>query len=143
MRNLFLAFATMALLSGCTTSPVPDSKAKAVPSDRVYFHNQNVPNAGVIAVTRDSGFTGTVCYFGLYIDGVLAAKFDTGERATFNLSPGEHIIGTGNPGGSGVCVIETESRKEMLIVVRENEIKKYRIIIRPGVGADIQPTTQL
>lgn len=143
MRKLLLAFAATAILSGCTTTPVPDSKAKQVPNERIYYHPENVVGTGTIAVTRDSGFTGGVCYFALYLDGVLAAKFDTEERAEFKLLPGEHIIGIGNPGGGGVCGFDKGSRKEMLVVVRENETKKYRVVIRPGVGADIEPTTQL
>lgn len=143
MRNLFLAFLAAGLLSGCTTTPVPGSKAKPVPNERVYYHSNSDVGTGTISVTRDSGFTGGVCYFALYLNGTLAAKFDTGEKAEFKLSPGEHIIGIGNPGGGGVCGFDKGSRKEMLVVVRENETKKYRVVIRPGVGADIEPTTQL
>ena len=70
MRIAYIAFAGMALLSGCATSPVPSSQADPVPASRLMAF-QKVPASpyGTLVVTRDSGFTGSACNTILYIDG--------------------------------------------------------------------------
>jgi hypothetical protein len=55
----------------------------------------------------------------------------------------QFLLGIGNLGGNRLCNIEKDYHKEMVIIIRKNEIKKYRMAIRYGEGVSIEPTTQI
>lgn len=140
-KKLLIAVLALGLV-GCATSPVTSDKARPVPADRMLaFGNGEPATSGVVSVTRDSGFLGGGCYLGFYIDGQLAAKFDTAEKGVFYVKPGEHVIGIGNPGGSGLCNIEKGYRRETSTVISQGEIKKFRLTTRQGDGAAVEPST--
>ncbi|KAB8310316.1 hypothetical protein EH227_07320 [Rouxiella chamberiensis] len=141
MKKLLIAVLALGLV-GCTTSPVTSDQASHLPSDRTFaFGTGDHANSGALSVTRDSGLLGGGCYLGFYIDGQLAAKFDTAEKGTFYVKPGEHVIGIGNPGGAGLCNIAKGYRREISIVVSQGETKKFRLTTRQGDGAAVEPST--
>jgi hypothetical protein len=129
-------------LVGCATSPIPAEKAARVPSERVFkFQSKSASESGSILVTRDTGFMGAGCFLGLYIDGVLAAKFDPGESASFFVPVGERLVGVGGASGAGLCALGDGKMRETTAVFRGGEVKRYRIVVRPGDGAALEPTS--
>lgn len=141
MKNILIAMLALGL-AGCATSPVTSDQARPVPPERMLAFGTGEPaSSGVLSVTRDSGFLGGGCYLGFYIDGQLAAKFDTAEKGIFYVKPGEHVIGIGNPGGGGLCNIEKGYRRETSTVISQGETKKYRLTTRQGDGAAVEPST--
>jgi hypothetical protein len=129
------------LLSACASSPVSSERAAPVPPERlVAFQTAISGPHGTIEVVRDSGFGGSGCYFGLFIDGVVAAQMGTAEKASFVVKSGEHVIGAAPVGGS-VCGAMTQSNmREISIVVRDAETRKYRIGVAQSGDNTLQPT---
>lgn len=91
-------------------------------------------------VTRDKGFAGGGCYAGLYLDGVLVAKMDTGERADLYVPSGRHIIGTWSVGKALCGYREGTDRRETDATLKPGETRKYRILI-DAAGISINPST--
>jgi hypothetical protein len=142
MKKAVMAVVLVLGLTGCVTTPTPAGKAIPAPADRVYLHQQKPAGEfGTLVVTRDTGYAGSFCFVGVYVGGQLAAKLNPGETTTFLLPKGEVIIGVGGAGGAGTCGLENGFRRESAAIVNSGEIKKYRIVIRPGDGAAIEPTT--
>lgn len=143
MKKLIALMLTSFILGGCATTAVPLNVAKPVPSDRIaYINPQNTD--GKLVVVRDVGMLGGACYLGFFIDGKYAATFDTGERATFNISSGEHIVGIGNSQlTNGLCAIGMLSLREVSTIVKPGDMKFFRLVVRPGDGVTIEPSTQL
>ncbi|WP_313318730.1 hypothetical protein [Pseudomonas sp.] len=142
MRILFGAFG-LALLAGCTTSPISSGQAKAVPQDRVIY-KRGADASASITVTRDTGWVaGGGCYVGVLIDGKLAARIATGETVTFDLPAGRHLIGmSGDPMGNGLCGFEiSQSIKESSSELKAGETQKFRISGDTSSGLDLRPTS--
>ncbi|NNJ16329.1 hypothetical protein CSV86_014465 [Pseudomonas putida CSV86] len=142
MRILF-AVMGLALLAGCTTSPVSSDKAKAAPLERIIY--ESPAHAGSsITVTRDTGWiAGGGCYVGVLIDGKLAARIATGETVTFRVSEGRHILGlSGDPMGNGLCGLEIgQSIKESSADLKQGESQRFRISGDTNSGLDLRPTS--
>lgn len=89
-----IALLSVLLLSACATSPVPVEQANAVPSDRVYWNVRPVQaRTAKVTFVRDTGFLGGGVLFHLSINGQKAASVDTGERVSFEIDPGEYVLG--------------------------------------------------
>lgn len=73
MRILFGAMA-LAVLAGCSTSPMPSEKAKPAPIERVTGFQSPSENAATIVVTRDTGYAGGGCFAAVYLNGDRVAK---------------------------------------------------------------------
>ncbi|MBF8674805.1 hypothetical protein IRZ53_07485 [Pseudomonas fulva] len=133
----------LALLSGCTTSPVSSDKAKAAPLERIIY--ESPAHAGSsITVTRDTGWiAGGGCYVGVLIDGKLAARIATGETVTFRVPEGRHILGlSGDPMGNGLCGLEIgQSIKESSAELKQGESQRFRISGDTNSGLDLRPTS--
>ncbi|WP_368607501.1 hypothetical protein [Pseudomonas fulva] len=142
MRILIVALG-VALLMGCTTSPVSSDKAKVAPGERIIY--ESPANAGSsITVTRDTGWiAGGGCYVGLLIDGKLAARLATGETVTFRVPEGRHILGlSGDPMGNGLCGLEIgQSIKESSADLKQGESQRFRISGDTNSGLDLRPTS--
>lgn len=131
MRILIGALA-VALLAGCSTSPISADRADPVPSSRLHAFGGKA--GAQLVVTRDSGLYGSGCNYRLYIDGTLAAEFASGEVARFGVSPGTHILGV-KPSAAcgGWGLVEREVSAAAGSVVR-------RRITLSGDSFDISPT---
>ena len=90
-------------LAGCATSPVGRDAAKPAPASRLYAY-QGAPSAtdGTLTVIRDSGFLGKGCGILVYVDGKEAALLAAGEKVSFNVPQGDHLLAAG-PSGHGLC----------------------------------------
>jgi len=123
--RFFFGVPVVALLAGCASSAIPVSQADPVPRDELYaFQTKPAGESGKLTVVRDSGMVGSGCDIVVYVDGRKAAKFGTGQRASFYLPPGNPSIGAGLA-GSGLCggaAIRTISAN-----VRSGKESLYRI----------------
>jgi len=131
--RIFLGVATVLLLAGCASSPVPSGEASPVPSKRLFAYQTSVPGESFLVVTRDKGFVGSGCNGTVSVDGVRAAEVGTGETAKFRVAPGEHIISVSTC-GSGLKERETS--------IRSGATKKFRISIDSAMSLDLSPTMQ-
>lgn len=91
------------VLTGCTTLPTVNG-TRPIPANRVFALQAESPGAAAITVIRDSSFAGSAIRYRVLIDGVLAARISTGERGTFYVKPGEHVIEVRHP-DSGIGAI--------------------------------------
>src|SRR5690554_2696503 len=91
MKTIMIFSTTFLLLAGCMNQPISFSDAKMVPNDRLYAF-QNDSDVALL-ITRDKGMQGAGCKTRFYINGVLAAEFSQGERASFKVPSGILILG--------------------------------------------------
>lgn len=140
MKIVIMAALALAL-SACATKPIAMADAVPVPNDRLLaYQGQVAGEQGTVITIRDAGFTGGGCNMAVYIDGTLAARIGAGEVASFNVTAGDHIIGTG-PTGRGTCAWASDRlRKETPVNLRNGEKKRFRISINPNSGPAIEPT---
>ncbi|MBS0584028.1 MAG: hypothetical protein JSS42_13095 [Proteobacteria bacterium] len=131
-----MASAIAITIVACTTTPTKSSESKPVPPEYVYLSGEG---ESTIIVTRDSGFLGSGCQYGLVIDGKAAADFKTGETATFRIASGDHILGIGaSKDPALLCRIRPTINRETAL--KPGQVKRFRITIMAGSdGADILP----
>jgi len=134
-----LALCSIALLSGCATTPVPAWKATPVPTSRLLrFQNKTPENTATLVVTRDEGFIGSACYYGFWINNVLAARLNPGETSKFYIAPGEYVLRAGrDTQGQGLCGIDADNWTQRETVVKANEQKFFRLSIDANGKLDI------
>lgn len=131
--KLFVGALAVALLAGCSTSPVPSDQADPVPSSRLFGYQKQGSNDAILVVTRDNGFTGSACNTTLSIDGKKSAEIGSGETARFYVPAGDHIVGAASC-GSGLKERETS--------IKPGNTKKFRISIDSAMSMDLSPTAQ-
>ena len=139
MKPIVAACAAL-LLTSCATQAPRQSQIKPVPADRALAYQSASDGDATIIVTRDVGFAGGGCFAGVYLDGSLVAKIDTGERASLYVPSGRHIIGTWNVGKALCGYREGKDRRETDATLKPGETRKFRILIG-NAGVEITPTT--
>ena len=127
----FVGVLAVALLSGCSTSPVPSGEAAPVPASRLFSHQKPGPELATLIVTRDKGFVGSGCNTTVSVDGVKSAAIGSGETAKFYLSAGDHII-SASACGTGL--------KEREATLKAGGTKRFRISIDSAMSMDLSPT---
>lgn len=138
--RILLAAVAVVMLAGCATSPVPSDKARPAPSERVSGYQNPVPGGSSLIVTRDTGFTGGGCFATVFLNGAPVAKLDTGEKAIFQVPPGEWLLGTALD-GSALCATNPE-RMETAVVLKPGQQKKFRVFLPAGGGSlAVQPSS--
>lgn len=136
MKKLMISLSLLAL-SGCATEAVLPSKAKPAPQDRVYlFQNKTAELNSKLIVVRDSGYLGSGCFTGVYINGQRAATLDPAEKATFYLKPGE--VSVGIKGEGKVCISDAVASMRDFNLT-ENGVKAIRLFASPSGNVDIKP----
>ncbi|MOA16048.1 hypothetical protein D3C78_1362400 [compost metagenome] len=75
----------------------------------------------------------------IYIDGQLAAKLATKEKATFKIPAGEVVVGAGVI-GSGLCGTAAQ-RREREVTIQAGQSKRYRVFTSSEADVDLLPTT--
>lgn len=141
MRILIGAVA-VALLAGCSTTPVPLGQADPVPKSRIFSH-QSEPSEpfGTIIVARDTGTIGGGCFLAVYLDGKVAARIDTGEVVKFRVPVGDHLVGMGiDKDGGGLCSF-TNLLKEQSAGLKAGQTKLFRIGGDSQAALDIRPSS--
>ena len=133
-------FAFVIYIYGCATVPVAPTSADPVPADRLLaFQEKKANDTAIIIATRDEGLLGSGCFYALAINGVLAARFDTGETAKFFVEPGEIRLRIGrDPQGRGLCAAGQEYWTQRETILRDREIKYFRLLIDASGRTDIQ-----
>lgn len=131
---------TVLALTGCATQAPMQNQIKPVPADRALAFQSQGDGDATIIVTRDVGLMGGGCFAGVYVDGALVAKMDTGERANLYVPSGRHIIGTWSVGKALCGYREGKDRRETDATLKPGETRKYRILIGNS-GVEIAPTT--
>lgn len=124
---------------GCATSDVPLAKAKPVSKEKLLaFQDSRPPFSSTITVIRDSGLTGSACHIAVYIDSTLAARLMPKQVAQFHVSPGEHLLRAAvDPKGGFICGGDSNAGQTIETVLKDSEIKNYRISLSMG-GISIQ-----
>lgn len=142
MLKITAVAALVALMSGCSTTPVPFDQAKPVPSDRVLIYGKKPATPySTIQIARDTGFVGGGCFVAVHIDGRAVARIDTGEVVSLYVVPGEHLVGLGaDESGSGMCSW-SGALKEQATILKAGQTKRFRIGGDTNVGLDIRPTS--
>lgn len=127
------------VIAGCATQMPRYSEVLPVPYDRVYAFQNTADGDTTVVVTRDKGFIGSACYFGLFVDGELVAKLETGERVRMHLPHGRHRFGTWTVGRALCGDRPSKDRSEIDVTLKPGETRFYRILVDKG-GIDIRPT---
>ena len=144
MRQKTIAILSALLLAACATKPINTATAPSTPSSRVYAPELQVPGEDKVQliVARDAGFAGSGCMTAVYLDGRVVAAIDNGEKATFYLAPGQHILGTGpNPQGKALCHIASDRmRRETGIIMEPGKPLKYRLALSANGEISVMPT---
>ncbi|WP_414878790.1 hypothetical protein [Pseudomonas sp. IT-P100] len=143
MRILIGVFA-LAVLTGCSTSPLSSENAKAVPVERLLqYQEKSAKNDATVVVTRDSGLMmGGGCHLGFFVDGKLSARLSPGETAKFYVPSGERLLGMGSdPKGNGLCAISSVALREVNATLTPGVVKRFRILGDQTGGFTITPTS--
>lgn len=127
-------------LFGCATTPMPHGQATQATSDRVLaFQEKRADASGTLIVTRDKGFVGSGCYYGFFINEILAARLDVAETAKFYVTPGELVLRSGrDPQGRALCGVGQQSWTQRETILRDGETKYFRLSIDSNGKTDIQ-----
>lgn len=142
MKRALALMALFGALAGCSTTPVPFDQAKPIPGERVLAFGAK-PSApyGTIVVVRDTGFIAGGCFVSVHVDGKPAARIDTGEVVRLYVPAGDHLIGLGaDQQGKGMCDWGG-SLKEQTAILREGQVKRFRIGGDTNSGLDIRPAS--
>ena len=106
MKHLAIAF-ILAMLASCgfiKTNEVSEAAGVRVPTDRVLTSQSPEVEMAKFTITRDTGYLGGGCFLAVEIDRRLAARFDTGESATFYVKSGRvELSVVSDPLGRGLC----------------------------------------
>lgn len=129
------------LLAGCATHAPKPNQIRPVPADRTLAYQEASAGDGMLVVTRDLGFVGGGCYLAVYIDGKESARLDTGERATFHVPAGHHVLGTWNAGKALCSYRQGKDRRETDASLASGETRRYRILIDANGGLALEPTS--
>lgn len=157
MKQLATLLAPL-LLCGCVgfikTNEVADTAAIAVPQERLLTHQ--APEAGLakFSITRDTGMLGGGCNIGVEISRKLAARFSTGETATFYVKPGPVELSViADPMGKGLCGVFGFEPVREIYEIAASRAPRFRLSLRQyrrpelelyedePVGTDAPPTT--
>lgn len=144
MRSSVFAFLLAVSLVGCAhlSTPTAVSKATPAPPDRLiaFQAGGGTKDASTIVVVRDEGLFGGRCFHGIWINGVLAARLEPSEIATFYVAPGDYVLTVGNVGtGSSPCDAHKD-RIHRETTVRAGQRKIFRALWSTNDGIpDIQP----
>lgn len=94
MRRVFLPLLATTALAACSTSPVPLSRAKPAPVERVVSNQFTKPSEGAqeFALVRDSGVYGAALKAVVWVDGVRTAELNTSETVKLYLPKGQHFL---------------------------------------------------
>ncbi len=96
--RVFILVAAL-LLSGCATQVIPTSQAREVGAGAIIA--KPLPDGSeTVIVKRGASFAGGACSDRVFADGKPIADLRPGEKVTFKLPAGRHIIGVAK---QGIC----------------------------------------
>lgn len=138
--RLFFSAVVIIVISGCASSPTID-EAVLTPSNRLSaFQTQDIGRDATVTVVRESAVQAGHCFFGIYIDGMLVARLDNNEKASFHVKPGRRLVGVGSdPLGAGNCSGNSRYKREVATWIEVGESQIFRIAFQPML--DIRPSS--
>ncbi|GAB2314453.1 hypothetical protein [Stenotrophomonas geniculata] len=129
MPNRSPAFWTSPLLAvalaGCSTVPVTDTTAKAVPAERIYEQSYLLPSpdrTATIFVARDKGMLGSGCSHDISLNNVKIMSLRQSEAATLHVVPGSYFLKLST--GGGLCANISTSQN---LTLSAGERQSYRV----------------
>jgi hypothetical protein len=135
--RLTLAALPLVFLAGCSSYQIEE--ITHVPPERLMTHQQPVDGGGELLINRDVGYLGGGCFVEFLIDREPAARIGRGESASFQVTPGQHIVGIGRDNdGEGLCAL-ARLRREKLVTVEPGKRYTFRIVSEASSGFDIRP----
>ena len=136
MKVFWLA-ATVLMLAGCATTPVPSSSATPVPPERILAADFTKPHQGLamLVVTRDKGFFLKACEATFFVDGVKVAKLLQSEQLRLFVEDGDHLVGVTSD--EGLCMGGSDQQE---IKVSRSKPTLLRIAAGNGFGVKIEPS---
>lgn len=142
MKRILVGLALLGL-AGCATQQVAPSAAHFVPADRAIALQQPVPGGGAVTVVRDAGITGSGCYAGVFVNGVMAAKLGTSEKVRLYLPAGRSIIGAHSV-GAALCGLKMQARGERAseVYVASGDDLFYRLAMSSDGTVTVTPLVE-
>lgn len=140
MKRMTLLLVAL-LVAGCATHAPKQSEIRPVPADRVSAFQSPADGDATLVVTRDLGFMGGGCFLAVFVDGKEAARIDRGERVTFHVRAGHHVLGTWNAGKALCGYREGRDRRETDASVATGETRRYRILMDSSGSLTLEPSS--
>lgn len=136
MKKLFFA-ATLISLSGCATQAVLPEQAEQAPQNRVLkYQDKTTDKNATLIVVRDSGYLGSGCFTGVYLNDEKAAILNPAEKAIFHLKPGEWSVAIK---GEGKLCISDSVPVGNYVNLKDGETKAVRLFADPSGNVDVKP----
>ncbi|NWL80001.1 3-isopropylmalate dehydratase [Pseudomonas taiwanensis] len=126
--RLTCAAVSLLLLAGCSSYRAEPQHIVPVPADRLLAFQQPVEGGGQIVVNRDMGGLGSGCYIAVHVDRQLAARIGIGEVASFQVPPGDRIVGIGIDETDDTLCSKGRLRREKAAHVEVGQSEHFRIV---------------
>ncbi|MDH4581280.1 3-isopropylmalate dehydratase [Pseudomonas sp. BN415] len=119
---------SLLLLAGCSSYRTDPTQITHVPADRLLAFQEPVEGGGQIVVNRDMGGLGSGCYIAVHVDRQLAARIGIGEVASFQVPPGDRIVGIGIDETDDTLCSMGRLRREKAAHVEPGQSEQFRIV---------------
>lgn len=139
--RLIVAVLPLLMLAGCSSFKADPDQVTQVPVDRLLAYQESSTNTGEIVVNRDLGMMGGGCYVAVLVDHQVAARIGMGEKASFQVPPGNRIIGIGIDTADDTLCGMGRLRREERVRVEPGQRYDFRIVSQNRGGFDIRPDT--
>lgn len=126
--RLTCAAVSLILLAGCSSYRAEPEHITQVPADRLLAFQEPVEGGGQIVVNRDMGGLGSGCYIAVHVDRQLAARIGIGEVASFQVPPGDRIVGIGIDETDDTLCSKGQLRREKAAHVEPGQSETFRIV---------------
>ncbi|AYF88664.1 MULTISPECIES: 3-isopropylmalate dehydratase [unclassified Pseudomonas] len=126
--RLTCAAVSLLLLAGCSSYRAEPEHIIPVPADRLLAFQDPVEGGGQIVVNRDMGGLGSGCYIAVHVDRQLAARIGIGEVASFQVPPGDRIVGIGIDETDDTLCSKGRLRREKAAHVETGQSEHFRIV---------------
>jgi len=128
----YLPLLCAALAAGCSTAPVAEGQARAVPADRIYaaeYLQASPERSAVVVIARDKGFSGSGCSHDISVNNQKVVALRQAETATLHLAPGAYFLKLET--GGGLCPNISTSQN---LTLAPGERQAYRVLL-PSDGS--------
>ena len=133
IAGVVLVLSFCLLVSGCSTVPVSQASAAAVPPDRIYQPERvgpaSAPGQATVVFLRDAGFSGAGCSHDIFVDNVKVFAIRQGEQITIHVPAGAHFFRLET--GGGLCP-NIATSQDALLAPGARQV--YRILL-PSDGS--------
>lgn len=128
----FIGLVSLAVLVGCSTTPVSEDHARQIPPDRIYdraLTKTSSSEESTVTFLRDEGFFGSGCSHVVYVNNRKAFAIRSGEGIRLHLAPGSYFFRLET--GVGMCPNIATSQSSDL---KPGAHEEYRILL-PSDGS--------